>query len=932
MRSAAVLLTLIAAAGHATEATAPAGPDGLARAVDQAMSGRQGCAVVLDVESGRLLAQHRLDLAARRLVPPGSTLKPFTLLALLDSGIVRADSRLACGHELRIAGRRMDCTHPATAEPLDAAAALAYSCNNYFAHFAGMLPDGRLVRVFERAGLATRTGLAASEVAGHIRPSHGLEDQLLQALGEARIEVTPLGLAEAYRRLALRRGESGSDRMELTPIFAGLEASVSFGMGRAAAPDRVTVAGKTGTAAAVEGPWTHAWFAGYAPADRPEIVVVVFLERGRGGADAAPIARQIFSAWAAAALTPSEPPDVKVRLDWLRPPSRIEIAPSGSGAWLAARPRGRPEPLAVTIRLTAEGGRTRIERVKTNRVSADHGRDGEDTGRASGVARSWGASETVDGVEISGEFALKGVSEEPLHLGLPLGITADEGRLLLTARMPLEDYVAAVLAGESGGFTSDEGLAAMAVAARTFAARFRGRHRAEGFDYCDTTHCQDLRLTALSDRMRRAAQRTVGELLWWEGEPAAAYYHADCGGESEEAQLVWPGPRLPYLRRIEDPYCTDRGRRGWSTEIGADEMQRALAVAGLGVRGALRAIEVEDRTPSGRARIVRLKGSSDVVVPASQFRFLIGRTLGWDRIRSDLYDVRRAGDLFLFHGYGSGHGVGLCQAGADRMGQEGWSHRDILAHYYPGTWLGLEAAGLAWETLGGERVDLLSTRPADDRPLAALADRLLREAEGRSGWRLSSRPRIAVYPSVASFRNATGEPGWVAASTRTGVIRLQPPTTLRARRALESTLRHEILHLLVEAHVDRATPLWYREGIVLHLAGAPRDPRQGSRPPGAAPRGAGPLDSDALDRALRRPAGSDEMRRAYAEAQARVEALVAAHGEAQILAWAESGGPPERPAKGPGLPDRRSDDGGRLGGPAGAPDDRREDQPGGDRQ
>ena len=62
----------------------------LQRAVAEALKGHQGCAVVLDVESDRLLAWSDLDLAARRLVPPGSTLKPFTLLALLEAGAVKA--------------------------------------------------------------------------------------------------------------------------------------------------------------------------------------------------------------------------------------------------------------------------------------------------------------------------------------------------------------------------------------------------------------------------------------------------------------------------------------------------------------------------------------------------------------------------------------------------------------------------------------------------------------------------------------------------------------------------------------------------------------------------------------------------------------------------------------------------------------------------
>src|SRR3989442_1833100 len=123
-------------------------------------------------------------------------------------------------------------------------------------------------------------------------------------------------------------------------------------------------------------------------------------------------------------------------------------------------------------------------------------------------------------------------------------------------------------------------------------------------------------------------------------------------------------------------------------------MRRTLDAAGLRVPGELRAIEVGDRTTSGRARTLRLRGTKEVIVPASQLRFQIGRTIGWDRIKSDLYEVRREGDLFLFHGYGAGHGVGLCQAGADRVGEAGRDHRGIPAPFYSRATGGLTPRGL----------------------------------------------------------------------------------------------------------------------------------------------------------------------------------------------------------------------------------------------
>ena len=90
--------------------------------------------------------------------------------------------------------------------------------------------------------------------------------------------------------------------------------------------------------------------------------------------------------------------------------------------------------------------------------------------------------------------------------------------------MAMEEYVAAVLAGECSTFRSDEGIKAMAVAARSYALNLRGRHAAEGYDLCATTHCQRLDLDAVTPRLASLAAQTSGELLWFEGKPAFACY------------------------------------------------------------------------------------------------------------------------------------------------------------------------------------------------------------------------------------------------------------------------------------------------------------------------------------------------------------------------------------------------------------------------
>jgi penicillin-binding protein 2 len=189
----------------------------------------------------------------------------------------------------------MDCAHPVSIVDLDAEEAIAYSCNSYFAEAAARLSAGELTGALRRAGMDSASGSVKDEASGKIEMPRDREMLQLEALGDRGIEVTALELLEAYRKLALRKRNGLRDTDADAPVFAGLEESVTFGMAHAANVDGVKIAGKTGTAASRESARTHGFFVGYAPAEKPEIVVVIYLEQGNGG-DAAGVARGIFAA------------------------------------------------------------------------------------------------------------------------------------------------------------------------------------------------------------------------------------------------------------------------------------------------------------------------------------------------------------------------------------------------------------------------------------------------------------------------------------------------------------------------------------------------------------------------------------------------------------------------------------------------------------
>ena len=258
------------------------------------MTGKSGAVIVMDVASGKILAQRHIDLAAQRLEPPGSTVKPFVLMELLSTGKINAEQQVMCRRPLYIGGKRMDCTHPASITTLDARDAIAYSCNTYFSTVATRLDPAQLAEMYKRIGFSSPSGHAPSEISGKITTAREQYQLQLQALGEWGIEVTPLELLAAYQNLA--RQKLKGDLGGAAPVFDGLERAVKYGVAHGAQPVGTTAAGKTGTASGVRTPQSHGFFLGYSPADKPQIVVLVYLEHGRG-MDAAAVAGPIFTAW-----------------------------------------------------------------------------------------------------------------------------------------------------------------------------------------------------------------------------------------------------------------------------------------------------------------------------------------------------------------------------------------------------------------------------------------------------------------------------------------------------------------------------------------------------------------------------------------------------------------------------------------------------------
>jgi peptidoglycan glycosyltransferase len=241
--------------------------------------GAHGAAVLVDRKSLRLIAAHAPELAAGSAAPPGSTLKPLVLNALLERGLLRANDRLPCPGDLRLEGRSFACSHPPIGVPLTVRTAIAYSCNGFVAHYASRFRAGELSPEMTRWGLASRTNwFGEHEGAGRVWDAA----VPLQSLGEDGVMVTPASLAMAYCRLASRAAPA---------VLAGMADAVLFGTAQRAQVTGLNVAGKTGSVRTRAGAFV-AWFAGFTD----EAVVTVMLQARSGGADAAPIGGRMLEA------------------------------------------------------------------------------------------------------------------------------------------------------------------------------------------------------------------------------------------------------------------------------------------------------------------------------------------------------------------------------------------------------------------------------------------------------------------------------------------------------------------------------------------------------------------------------------------------------------------------------------------------------------
>ncbi|MGH2899553.1 MAG: penicillin-binding transpeptidase domain-containing protein, partial [Solirubrobacteraceae bacterium] len=304
------------------------------RAAVAAKGERFGGVAVMRPRTGEILAL--AGIAFSGLQPPGSTFKIITLTGVLEAGLAGLNSRYPVETKTTIEGVELE---NANGESCGGSlrASFAHSCNSVFAPLGARLGAARLVKVAEQFGFNSDPGIAGAATST-IPAADEIGDALAvgsSAIGQGRVQATALQMAWVAATIAgrgmrpqltLQRGVTPKHTQVVDANVARLvgrlmEAVVREGTGTAAQITNVRVAGKTGTAelkdtstpdcvpnadpAATPCPPvepddptdTDAWFAAFAPADKPRIAVgVLLVQSGAGGSTAAPVAKQALIA------------------------------------------------------------------------------------------------------------------------------------------------------------------------------------------------------------------------------------------------------------------------------------------------------------------------------------------------------------------------------------------------------------------------------------------------------------------------------------------------------------------------------------------------------------------------------------------------------------------------------------------------------------
>ncbi len=255
-----------------------------------------------------------------------------------------------------------------------------------------------------------------------------------------------------------------------------------------------------------------------------------------------------------------------------------------------------------------------------------------------------------------------------------LRISSINGALKIINYVNEADYLTGVLRGEVGYDKSNALYEVHAILSRTYARFYKDRHRSEGFELCDQTHCQVFKGHYDYNQYQQAILSTKDLVVIdsVKGDLAELLFHSNCGGQTCASEDVWKST-LTYCRSIRDTFCLRSQQAIWQKQISLDLFCNKLNI-GMPIDSTAKN-SLRDAICSFSLNRPEMLNIGNKKFKTTELRTRLNLKSAW-------FDWECRGDSVYFYGRGFGHGVGMCQEGAIRMSELGYSPSQIIKHYY----------------------------------------------------------------------------------------------------------------------------------------------------------------------------------------------------------------------------------------------------------
>lgn len=292
-----------------------------------------------------------------------------------------------------------------------------------------------------------------------------------------------------------------------------------------------------------------------------------------------------------------------------------------------------------------------------------------------------------------------GLNGDSYRGNLRLTVKPDSNCFDVINVVPMEAYLAGVVGAEMPSYWEPEALKAQAIAARTYCLYIKrqfGDNR--NWDIKKTqAHQLYLGIKGESPQVWEAVNQTQGQVLVCKQvndneDIFPAYYSSSCGGHTENSNHVF-GDSFEPLVGVPCPYCKDIAKSAFffwpdvqfdNNDVTARLFQRYPTLKQLGEITDIIATKQSSYQDFSRLTEVRLLGSTgkNDFLKAEDLRLTINPT--GNKIKSTICQIVKLGGKWAFlSGRGYGHGVGMCQCGAQALARQGKTAEQILAYYYP---------------------------------------------------------------------------------------------------------------------------------------------------------------------------------------------------------------------------------------------------------